>query len=248
MGVDLALGAVVLLAAIRGWLKGFLLQAIRLGGLVGCVYTAAPIRDQARPFVAPQLPSIRPELLDRLLWWLSAVAAYVVLVGLTSLAVGIWRRRLVAAAPGAPPASAPLDSGAGFFLGAFKGLVTVVFLAAALQEYAVPRLKGVSWVDDQVRTSQALKWNTAYQPASRIWTSTPVQHFVQHVQRMGLSGAREGGGQPGSESHGSAEPKPLQTASGQPPRLMIPAPSSGDLSTRGLDAELAEAVEAIQRA
>ena len=32
MGLDLALGVIVLLAAIRGWLKGFVLQAIRLSG------------------------------------------------------------------------------------------------------------------------------------------------------------------------------------------------------------------------
>ena len=36
MGLDLALGALVLVTAIRGWLKGFCVQAIRLGGRGRC--------------------------------------------------------------------------------------------------------------------------------------------------------------------------------------------------------------------
>ena len=74
MGLDIALGVMILLGAIRGWFRGFVLQAIRLGGLVGCVYAAGPIRDQARPHVVP-LPgrSIPPPMLDRMLWWSSAV-------------------------------------------------------------------------------------------------------------------------------------------------------------------------------
>ena len=42
MGLDLALGGLVLISAIRGWLKGFLVQAIRLAGLVASVYAAGP--------------------------------------------------------------------------------------------------------------------------------------------------------------------------------------------------------------
>src|SRR4051794_28680572 len=80
MGLDLALGAIVLLTAIRGWLKGFILQAIRLAGLVACVYLADPVRDLAKPYVLPHLPSIRPELIDRLLWWSAAAISYVALV------------------------------------------------------------------------------------------------------------------------------------------------------------------------
>ncbi|HEY2158980.1 MAG TPA: CvpA family protein, partial [Isosphaeraceae bacterium] len=60
MGLDILLGLVILAAAVRGWFRGFVLQAIRLGGLVGAVYSAAPIRDAARPYVNEYLPSIRP--------------------------------------------------------------------------------------------------------------------------------------------------------------------------------------------
>src|SRR3954468_9545913 len=85
MGLDLALGVIVLLSAIRGWLRGFLLQAIRLAGMIACVYVADPVRDLAKPHVLPHLPSIRPELVDRLLWWSSAACSYVVLVGMATL-------------------------------------------------------------------------------------------------------------------------------------------------------------------
>jgi hypothetical protein len=40
MGLDLTLGALVLLWAIRGWFKGLVVQAIGLAGLVGAVYGA----------------------------------------------------------------------------------------------------------------------------------------------------------------------------------------------------------------
>src|SRR4051794_4161085 len=79
MGLDLALGGLVLLTAIRGWLKGFLVQAIRLTGLVSSVYLAAPVRDQVKPYLAGYLPTMRPEVLDRLMWWGSLVVSYFVL-------------------------------------------------------------------------------------------------------------------------------------------------------------------------
>jgi hypothetical protein len=75
MGLDIALGVMVALGAIRGWFRGFMLQAIHLGGLVGCVYAATPIRDEAKPYVVPYLTNVPPVMLDRMLWWLSAVIA-----------------------------------------------------------------------------------------------------------------------------------------------------------------------------
>jgi hypothetical protein len=115
MGLDLVLGVIVLLAAIRGWLKGFLLQAIRLSGLVACVYVADPVRDLVKPYVVPYLPSIRPELVDRLLWWTAAAVSYVVLVGLATLIANYSRRRAFGLAD--PRRN---DQYAGFALGAFK--------------------------------------------------------------------------------------------------------------------------------
>ena len=51
MGLDVALGVIILIAAIRGWLQGFVYQAIRIGGLVAGIYLAAPVRDQAKPHI-----------------------------------------------------------------------------------------------------------------------------------------------------------------------------------------------------
>ena len=74
MGLDVALGVVILIAAIRGWLQGFVYQAIRIGGLVACVYLADPVRDQAKPHVLRYLPTIQPEVMDRILWWVAAAS------------------------------------------------------------------------------------------------------------------------------------------------------------------------------
>ena len=74
MGLDLALGVIILIAAFRGWFQGFVSQAIRLGSLVVAVYTAVRVRDYAKPYVLPYLASIEPSIIDRMLWWVSAVA------------------------------------------------------------------------------------------------------------------------------------------------------------------------------
>jgi uncharacterized membrane protein required for colicin V production len=233
MGLDLALGVVVLLAAIRGWLKGFLLQAIRLTGLVACVYVADPVRNLTKPYVLPHLPSVRPELIDRLLWWSSAAVSYVVLVGLASLIVKYSRRQAFGIAE-------PMrnDHYAGFMLGAFKGVITAMFLAAGVQKYAVERVEGISWAEEQVRTSKVLKWNAQFEPVAKIWASQPVRHFVEHVQRQGLTSPEA--------STLNAESKPLQAASSRPPRLLLPSTPSWGLDTTGLDPEITRTVEAIK--
>src|SRR4051794_40995542 len=125
MGLDLALGVVVLLGAIRGWLKGFVLQAIRLTGLVACVYAADPVRDLVKPYVLPHLPSIRPELVDRIIWWSAAAVSYVVLVGLATLVHKLSRRQAFGIAE--PRRN---DQYAGFALGAVKGVLVAMFLVS----------------------------------------------------------------------------------------------------------------------
>src|SRR3954463_9792995 len=182
MGLDLALGAIVLLSAIRGWLKGFLLQAIRLSGLVACVYVADPVRNLVKPYVGPHLPSIRPELMDRLLWWSSAALSYVLMVGVATLIVKLMRRQ--AFGESEPRRN---DQFAGFVMGAAKGMVAAMFLASGVEKYALERVQGIAWAEEQGRTSKALKWNATYRPAAKIWESTPVKHFVEHVQRRGLT-------------------------------------------------------------
>ncbi len=203
MGLDLALGGLLLISAIRGWLKGFLTQAIWLGGLVAAAYVAVPVRDQAKPYLLEYLPTIRPELVDRLLWWVSAVISYLVIVGIASLALSVSRRQTFGVAE-----QNRSDQFAGFALGLLKGLVVVSFLVAGLQKYAQPQLSKITWTEEQMKTSVAWDWNERYQPAARIWSAPPVQRFVEHIQKMGVM-------PPPGKTETEPE-KPMQTASRTP--------------------------------
>jgi uncharacterized membrane protein required for colicin V production len=243
MGLDLALGVLVLLAALRGWLKGFILQAIRLAGLVGCVYAADPVLTLTKPYVQPHLPSIQPELLDRMLWWGAAAACYVVLVGVATSIHKVSKRQAFGIAE--PKRN---DQYAGFALGALKGLIAALFLTAGFDRYVSEHARAIAWAQPSVESSMMLHWNAQYQPAARIWASIPVQHFVSHVHRMGIA-------KPGSTTgtgSSATEAKPLQAASGQTPRLGLPSTSTSTsspaLDTSDLDPELARAVEAMKSA
>ena len=211
MGLDIALGVMILLGSIRGWFRGFVLQAIRLGGVVGCVYAADPVRDWVRPHVASYLASVPPQMLDRMLWWASAVASYIAMVGLGTLAVKLYRRR-----PYGEPEPNRADQFAGFLLSIGKGAVIAAFLVGAIDKYALGWVKQVPWAADQLKTSKALVLNEKYRPADQIWAAAPVQHFVAHVQKMGVA-------TPSGEAKApeSPEPAPVQTAS-RPPRLDLP--------------------------
>jgi uncharacterized membrane protein required for colicin V production len=207
MGLDVALGVIILIAAIRGWLQGFVYQAIRIAGLVACIYLAAPVRDQAKPHVVAYLPTIPAEWADRLLWWVSAALSYVVLVGVTSLVMKMTLRPEI---PGILPQSSRNDQFGGFLLGAAKGVLVAAFMTAGIQKYALNQMATIPWADQQVKASQAIRWNEQYQPAAKIWLSPPVQQVVMLVQRNGLQGNAEGPGLPGEK----VEDRPVvQTAS-----------------------------------
>ncbi|MDG3006380.1 CvpA family protein [Paludisphaera mucosa] len=182
MGLDLTLGAVVLIAAFRGWLRGFVSQAVRIGGFVACFYLADPVRDQARPYVLARLPKVDPALMDRILWWASAAASYIVVVGVVTLALKMARR---------PDATGKVDlrrdnQFAGFLLGTAKGVLTAIFLVAAVEKYAQDLGGRVEWANRMTVDSKALAWNRKYEPAPKIWDSPPVRRFVEHIQRNGL--------------------------------------------------------------
>ncbi|WP_337173458.1 CvpA family protein [Paludisphaera sp.] len=218
MGLDLALGAVILIAAIRGWLRGFVGQAIRIAGFVACFYLASPVRDQARPYVLERLPKVDPALMDRILWWTSAAAAYVVIVGTTTLLVRLARRP----DPSGKAEARRDDRFAGLILGAGKGALVAVFLLAAFQKYAGELRDRIGWVGDMADGSKALEWNREYDPAPKIWESVPVRRFVDHIRRNGLSKPTEGpvaseaDGQV-AEARDPESPRPI-------PRLELPEP------------------------
>ncbi len=216
MGLDLALGALILMAAVRGWLQGFVSQAVRIGGLIACVYLAESVRNYVKPHVVPYLPSIQPDLVDRLLWWVAAALTYVVLVGFASVIIKMTNRPEI---PGIRE-SGRNDQFAGFLLGAAKGAVTVAFLTAGIQKYALNQIKAIPWAEEQAKTSWALKCNEEYQPVSKIWASVPVRHYVAVIQRMGLQNPSQHSQSPAGEE--SSQTPPLQTAS-RTPKLEVPA-------------------------
>src|SRR5262249_13285753 len=182
MGLDLALGVIILIAAFRGWFRGFISQSVRLLSVVAGVYEADRVRDYVKPYIIPYLSSIQPDLVDRLLWWVSALVTYLVLFGGVSIVIKMTRRPEI---PGISQ-SGRNDQFAGFFLGGAKGFLLAVFIAAGIQTYGMEQAKSVSWAEEQVKASWALRWNETYQPAKKIWRSRPVQHFVDHIQRLGL--------------------------------------------------------------
>lgn len=213
MGLDIALGVMILLGAIRGWFRGFVLQTIQLCGLVGCVYAAGPIRDLAGPYVAPYLKTIDPSLLGRMLWWSSAVVSYIAMVGLGNLAVKLYRRR-----PYGEPEPNHTDQSAGFLLASVKGALVAAFLVGAIDRHILPYAKQVPWVAEQLKDSRAFVWHEQYKPADRVWSAPPVQMFVAHVRQMGIADPRPAGESKSPE----ADPAPVQTAASRPPRLDLP--------------------------
>ena len=226
MGLDLTMGAVILIAAVRGWIKGFVNQAVRIGGLIACVYLADPVRDQARPYVLTRLPNIDPALMDRILWWVSAVVSYIVLVGLTTLAIQMIRTP----PPPGMARSSRNDQFAGFLLGAAKGLVVAAFLIAglqALQAYATELVRNAPWVQQQMNEARrALKWTDQYQPVPRILATPAVRHFVNQIQRNGLN-----------------QPSPSEV---DEPRQVAEAPSELEAEAETTNDEIAKAVEGLK--
>ncbi len=234
MGLDLALGGLVLLSAIRGWMKGFLVQAIRVGGVIAAVYAALPVREQVKPYIVEYLPTIQPSLLDRLLWWGSAVTSYFVIVGVASVAVGVARRPRF----GMEEQNRG-DQFAGFGLGVVKGLIVTSFLIAGLARYSSWAFAQVSWAEKQTKESYAWEWNEKYRPASRIWTAPPVRQFVSHVQRMGLLPPASSKTE---EAENAQEPPAVQTAS-RTPALELPP----EVSSLPVDVETARQLKDLQK-
>jgi uncharacterized membrane protein required for colicin V production len=255
MGLDLALGVVILIAAFRGWFRGFISQAVRIGGLIACVYLADPARNYAKPRVLPYLPSIPADLIDRVLWWVCAVLTYVVLVGVATLIIKTTRKPEM---PGLAEVSRN-DQFGGLLIGLVKGVILAVFLTAGIQKYALTHIQSISWAQDQAKNSRALKWSEQYQPAVRIWRSRPVVHFVNHIQRMGLQNPAEAGPPTDDDESQATGRPPLETASRMPDgelersAQIESVPGSGDPSSGSapvkyhlLDPDLAKAAEDIK--
>ena len=187
MGLDVALGIIILIAAIRGWLQGFVYQAVRLGGLVACVYLADP-RARSGEAACRSLLADDPAGPDR--------SALVVGRRPSSTLRRARRRRRRSSIkmtrrpeiPGMPPQRSRNDQFAGFLLGIAKGVLVAAFLTARHSEVRVePDRDDSPGPRSKSSRRWALRWN---EPVSsrrpRSGRRSPVQHFVNHVQRMGL--------------------------------------------------------------
>ena len=215
MGLDVVLGVIVLLAALRGWFRGFTSQAVGIASFIVCFYLAGPVREEIRPYVIPNLPLVAPWLLDCIFWWVSAVIAYIVTRAVLSLAVRLMRT------PPEPGEPMPWreDRIGGMFLGVGKGLIVAALLSALVLKFDEDLARHASWAQRQTKGSFALKWSQQYRPVPRIWAAPPVRHFVEHIQRNGMGQKTET--EPAKEV---AERTPVDAqASGVSPRLDLPA-------------------------
>lgn len=247
MGLDIALGVVVLLAAVRGWFKGFVLQAIPLAALAGCVFLADPLRDLARPFAREYFPGVQPELMDRLLWWTGAVVGFLLTSGIAVSTVKLYRKRHYL--EGMEPNRG--DQGAGFLLGGLKAAVVLAFVVAAVARHAPQYVRSGGWMAQQIQTSQAVRLSDRYHPADEVWNSVPVRSIVHRVRTRGLWGDPEAAPEAGRTE--TAQPSPpearreLPVAVASPlPKLSIPRPAPLDPRSprfmEELDRALAEEV------
>jgi uncharacterized membrane protein required for colicin V production len=247
MGLDITLGVLVLLAGIRGWFKGFIRQAIPIAALVGCVFLANPLRDLGRPYAREYFPSIHADVLDRLLWWTSAVLAYVVTAGIAFSVVKSFRKRTYG-----EPEPNRTDQGAGFTLGVAKGLILASCLTSAIRAYAPGYYNQAPFVEDQAKTSRAIEWAERYHPAEALWKSPPVQTVVARVRTGGMwSNAEEKA--PANVEEQTEPPKrqtarptppaePVRTASERPKTLALPR-----LDRNSSSADFARDVDEILR-
>lgn len=182
MALDIAAGVIVLLAALRGYRRGFIAQTIGLAALVACVYAADPLRDLVLPHAQAKFPTIQAPLLSKLLWWTAGVLGFVVMAGLATTIVKLMKAKTYAAEPERDAA----DQGGGFLLGAAKGAIVAAFLFWGLQQHEDAAAKLGPWVQKQVATSRGLTLSRTHRPAERLWNAPPVQAFVARVKSRGL--------------------------------------------------------------
>ena len=232
MGFDVGLAVLVLLNGLRGWFRGFLLQLIQVAGLIAAAYVAEPVRESVKPHVQPYFPAIAPELLDKFLWWLSAIVSYLVMVGFAHAMVNLYKR-----GPLRELEPNRTDQFAGFAVGVLKGALIGSAVLTLFDQNAT-HLTKIAWVDEQVKTSQALQLNREHEPAMVLWRSQPVQNFIAHVKTMGVVGPSESSGSKTAQAE--AEPNASESDFG---RERSVDPDAKLASTQKDDAERSTRVE-----
>ena len=196
-----------------------------------------------------------PDLVDRLLWWVCASLSYIVLVGAATLALKMTKRPEI---PGMPTQRSRNEQFAGFLLGIAKGGLIGAFLVGALDTYGLKQIESIPWAEKQARSSLALQWNNQYHPAAKIWTSVPVRHFVNHIQRMGLQAptdsspqdrSEDADGRPVVQTARRASSEGLRKATGREDPQGLPAPPPAPTSKAKVPvSEVEQTVEDIKAA
>lgn len=226
MGLDIALGVLVLLAGIRGWFKGFVRQAIPLGALVGCVFLADPLRELARPYATSYFPKFNAEVLNKILWWTSPVVAYVATSGVALMIVKSFRKKTYG-----EPEPNRADQGAGFTLGVAKGLIVTSWFASLIGVHGPKVYPQAPFAEKQAKESKAIEFAEQYHPAETLWKSKPVQIVVERVKTRGIWGdddkppikERDEKDVKVETARPEAASDPVKTASERPKTLSIPS-------------------------
>ena len=130
MGLDVALGVIILIAAIRGWLQGFLYQAIR-HRRTDCVRVSGRAGPRSGEAVHPALLADDPSGPGGPALVVGCGVRHLCRAGgATTLALKMTKRPEI---PGIPPQRSRNDQFAGFLFGIAKGALIAAFLAAGIQ-------------------------------------------------------------------------------------------------------------------
>ena len=127
---DLALGSVILILSIKGFMNGVVKEVFGLGGLIGGVYFGSRLAPDAADFIAKQIPQIQNLALLKLLGFM----AVLIVIWLGATLIGTILSRLTSAS-----GLSFLDRLLGFIVGGGKYFVIFALIVTALSHVALVR-------------------------------------------------------------------------------------------------------------
>ena len=240
MGLDLVLGLIILIAALRGWFKGFTNQAVRIAGFIACFYLADPVREQARPYVLAKLPTHR-----------SRIAGPDPLVDLRGRLVhrpgGIQHpgHPVDAHCPGpGVPRSRRDDRFAGSSSARPRDCFSWLSWPRAFRNTAIDLAHNFPWTERQTEGSYALQWTDRYQPVPRIWScpaGPPVRRAHPAQRSEAIRSKLQAGKQVAERTLGRGRGAGAAPRAGRSPRRS--APAGRHIRALDLDPELVKELE-----
>ncbi len=136
---DVALGSVILILSVKGFLNGVVKEVFGLVGLIGGVYLASRLAPDAADFIARKLPQIQNVALLKLLGFM----AVLLIVWIAATVAGALLSRLTSAS-----GLSFLDRLLGFVVGGGKYFVIFALIVTALSHVALIRENFHKYVDD----------------------------------------------------------------------------------------------------